>query len=50
MKDYNKRINQAIDETQHLLNKEMAFSEDLRKQDRVEFYTNHLTMLKGMIK
>ena len=46
----NKRTEKAIKETQHLLNKEMAYSEDLRKHDRVEFYKSHLITLNGMLK
>ena len=46
----NKRVTKAIKETKRLLNKEMAYSEDLRKHDRVEFYRSHLVKLIGMIK
>ena len=45
-----RRIEKAIKETTHLLNKEMAYSEDLRKHDRVESYEKHLVMLNGMLK
>ena len=46
----NKRVTKAIRETEHLLNKEMAYSEDLRKHDRVDFYRSHLVKLNGMLK
>jgi len=46
----NRRTEKAIKETKHLLNKELAYSEDLRKHDRVDFYRSHLAKLEGMIK
>ena len=44
------KITKAIIETERLLNKELSYSEDLQKQDRVDFYRNHLDMLSNMLK
>ena len=44
-----RRIVGAMIETQDKLDKEMAYSEDLRHQDRIEFYRAHIAKLEGML-
>lgn len=45
-----RRINEAIIETEMLLEKELTYSEDLQDTKQVEFYHNHITKLQGMLK
>lgn len=44
-----KRVKAAIVETQGLLAKEMRYSEDLRKQDKIAFYHAHIAKLENML-
>ena len=40
-----REINESILSFKKLLSKEMSFSEDLRKKDKVEIYTNRIAEL-----
>lgn len=42
-----RRVNQAIVETERLLNKELTYREDLQDAKMVAFYRSHLVMLRG---
>jgi hypothetical protein len=44
-----KRINQAIKETQKVIDNEMRYPADLRKHDVVEWHMNHLQKLNQML-
>lgn len=44
-----KSIEIAKRETERLLNKELKYSYDLRKHDRVAYYQNHLQYLTNML-
>ena len=41
------RINQAINETQRMLDKQLSYSFDLQKPVAIKFYRDHLAFLKG---
>ena len=44
-----RRIEQAIRETEVLLNNELKYSVEFQKQDSIERYTQHIARLKNMI-
>ncbi len=44
-----KRVIQAMSETSNLLNKELAYSKDLQKPERIQFYLDHIKTLNGYI-
>jgi DNA topoisomerase VI subunit B len=44
-----RRIEQAIRETETLLNNELKYSVEFQKQDSIERYTQHIARLKNMI-
>ena len=48
-KEQTRRIAQALTETQELLEKELAYSEDLQHKDMIDFYTNHIEKLTQML-
>lgn len=43
------RVKREISNTQNLLNKELRFPEDLRNQEIISFYENHLLKLNNML-
>lgn len=42
-------IENAIIETKNIIDREMRFHYDLRKDDKIEKYTNHLNNLQNML-
>lgn len=46
---YRKRIEKALEETKQLLAKELRYSPDLQKQDRIEFYNSHIVKLENYL-
>ena len=47
--EYAKRTLAAKNETIALLNKELSYSQDLQKKDKIEFYNNHIAKLDNML-
>lgn len=45
-----KRISQSIKETETVLNKELSYSADLRNNELITRYENHLKKLNSMLK
>ena len=45
-----KRINQSIEETESVLNRELSYSADLRNNELINRYENHLKKLNSMLK
>ena len=45
-----KRINQSIKETESVLNRELSYSADLRNNELINRYENHLKKLNSMLK
>lgn len=43
------RIYRDLEETERQLDREMQYSEDLRKHDQIKFYTTHIDFLKNVI-
>jgi hypothetical protein len=43
------RVVSAISETNNLLNKELSYSADLQKADRIEWLKSHITKLNDML-
>ncbi len=47
--EHKRRIIQAINETDSLINMEMNISEDLRHHDQLAFYQSHKAKLQTML-
>ncbi|MFA4972591.1 MAG: hypothetical protein WC683_08240 [bacterium] len=45
-----RRVEQAIDECQRKMEKELGYSEDLQDKDMLDFYRGHIAKLMGMLK
>ena len=48
-KEIRKEIKTSINEFNRLINKEMSFSLDLRKQDKIVLYTNKVIELENAL-
>ncbi len=47
--DLNRRIIEALDETNRLMAKEMRYSPEFRKMDQIAFYERHIVKLTAAL-